>query len=353
MTTLFDPLELGEIHLPNRIVMAPMTRSRADDRGRVGPLTATYYAQRASAGLIITEGIFPSAMGKGYIRTPGLADDAQLEAWRAVTRAVRPRGRIFAQLMHCGRISDPSFLPDGATPVAPSAVRANGSSYTDEGLRPHVRPRALELDEIPGVIDSYRRAAERALAAGFDGVELHVASGYLPEQFLSSGTNLRDDAYGGSLAKRARFVLETLDVLIATAGAGRVGLKIAPELGFNDIVDASPVETYAYLVDALSVRRPAYLHVTSTGATDYHALLRPRFLGAYFAGGGFTRERAIRTIARGDADAIVFGTPFIANPDLPERLRRDAALAEPDRSTFYSPGAAGYVDYAPLSGVAA
>lgn len=269
MTNLFDPLDLGALRLPNRIVMAPMTRSRADDLGRVGALTAIYYAQRASAGLIISEGIFPVAMGKGYIRTPGLAEDAQAEAWRAVTRSVHARGgRIFAQLMHSGRISSPSFLPGRATPVAPSAVRSNGSSYTDEGMLPHVTPRALELEEIPEVIEGYLRAAERALAAGFDGVELHAASGYLPEQFLSSSTNLREDAYGGSIEHRARFVLEALDALVSAAGADRVGLKIAPEMGFNDISDATPVETYTHLVDAIAPRRLAYLHVASFSATD-------------------------------------------------------------------------------------
>jgi len=350
MTNLFNPLALGALHLSNRVVMAPMTRSRADDLGRVGPLTATYYEQRASAGLIISEGIFPEAMGKGYVRTPGLADDAQVEAWRPVTQAVRSRGgRIFAQLMHAGRISDPLFLPGHATPIAPSAVQPKGSSYTDEGMRPHITPRALETEEIAGVIEGYRRATERALAAGFDGVELHAASGYLPEQFLSSNTNLRGDAYGGSIANRARFILETLDAMVSVAGRDRVGIKIAPGMNFNDIAEATPVETYTYLVDAIAPRRLAYLHVAVLGKTDYHALLRPRFQGAYLAGGGFTLERAEETLARGGADAIVFGAPYIANPDLPERFRLRAPLAMPDRSTFYAGGAQGYVDYPALA----
>lgn len=351
MTTLFDPLTLGALTLPSRIVMAPMTRSRADDLGRVSAITATYYAQRAGAGLIVTEGIFPSAMGKGYVRTPGLADDEQARAWSAVTDAVHARGgRIVAQLMHAGRISDPSFLPGGAIPVAPSAVQPRGASYTDEGPKPFVTPRALEADEIRGVIDDYRRAAERAFAAGFDGVELHAASGYLPEQFLSSSTNLRQDAYGGSIAGRARFTLEVLSALASVGGPERVGIKISPEMRFNDVVDATPVETYSHLVQALSPLGLAYLHVGGhEAAVDYHALLRPLFRGPYLAGVGFTRERAERMLASGGADAVVFGAPFISNPDLPERLRRHAPLAPADRATFYTPGPRGYIDYPTLA----
>lgn len=351
MNTLFDPLALGALQLSSRIVMAPMTRSRADDLGRVPPITATYYAQRSGAGLIISEGIFPSAMGKGYVRTPGLADDAQASAWKAVTDAVHARGgRIFAQIMHAGRISDPSFLPGGAIPVAPSAVQPRGASYTDEGMKPFVTPRALEPDEIAGVVEEYRRAAERAFAAGFDGVELHNASGYLPEQFLSSSTNLRQDGYGGSIAGRARFTLEVLSALASVGGPGRVGIKISPEMRFNDIVDATPVETYSHLVEAISPLGLAYLHVAgSDTAVDYHALLRPLFRGPYLAGGGFTPERAEAMLARGGADAVVFGAAFISNPDLPERLRRRAPLAPADRSTFYTPGARGYIDYPALA----
>lgn len=350
MTTLFDPLTLGDLHIPGRIIMAPMTRSRADDHGRVPSITATYYAQRAGAGLIISEGIYPSPMGKGYIRTPGLADDTHVAAWRAVTDAVHARGgRIFAQIMHAGRISNPYFLPGGATPVAPSAVRPAGASYTDEGMLPHVTPRALEYDEIPGIVEEHRRAAERAIAAGFDGVELHNASGYLMEQFLSSGTNHREDGYGGSIEGRARLTVEVLSALSETVGPGRVGIKISPELGFNDITDATPAETYSHLARAISPLGLAYLHVVHGGTkVDYHALLRPLFDGPYLAGGGFTRESAEALLARGGADAIVFGAPFISNPDLPERFRRRAPLAPADKSTFYSPGPQGYIDYPAL-----
>ncbi len=348
--TLFTPVKAGVYMLPNRIVMAPMTRSRADDDGVPSDLTVAYYAQRASAGLIISEGTFPSAMGKGYVRTPGIETDAQVAAWRKVTDAVHARGgRIFMQIMHAGRISHPLHLPGGALPVAPSAVRPEGQSYTQEGLKPHVQPRALDSDEIEGVIADYGRATERALTAGFDGVELHAASGYLPEQFLSSRTNRRTDGYGGSISNRARFVLETLAAMIAIAGSQRVGIKIAPELGFNDIVDDTPQETYAYLVKSLSKLGLAYLHVVQASpSTDYHALLRPLFTGAYFAGGGLTEVAAESLIEAGRADAVVFGKLFLANPDLPQRLQRNARLNVPDSDTFYTPGPKGYIDYPSL-----
>lgn len=343
MTSLFDPLTVGALTLPNRIIMAPMTRSRADDLGRVSELTATYYAQRASAGLIITEGIFPSAMGKGYIRTPGLATAEHVARWRTVTAAVHARGgRIVAQLMHTGRVSDPSFLPDGALPVAPSAIAARGSSYTPEGPKPLPVPRELRTSEIAPIVDEFRLGAARAFDAGFDAVEVHAASGYLLEQFLSTGTNQRTDAYGGSLENRARFALEVVRAVSQVRGADRVGVKIAPELGFNDVHDASPTETYAYLTDGLSQEGIAYLHVVGA---PYHALLRPRFGGRYFAGGGFDGTTATALLADGGADAVVFGAPFIANPDLPARLRDRRPLAVPERETFYSEGPRGYIDY--------
>ncbi len=350
MTDLLTPFDLRGLRLPNRVVMAPMTRSRADDEGRVGALTATYYAQRATAGLIISEGIYPSHMGKGYVRTSGLVTDEHVRGWRVVTDAVHAAGgRIFAQLMHVGRISIPELLPGGATPVAPSPVRADVHAYTDAGPKPVPTPRALELGEIAATIADYGAATARALAAGFDGVELHAASGYLPEQFLSSGTNLRVDGYGGSVTRRARFVLEALEAMAAVAGAARVGIKIAPELGFNDVRDDRPAETYRHLVTAVAPLGLAYLHVAvGPNIADYHALLRPLFPGPYLAGGGFSRARGDALLAVGGADAIVFGAPFVANPDLPARFARGASLAEPDRATFYTPGARGYVDYPAL-----
>ncbi len=350
MTKLFTPVQIGRLTLPNRLVMAPMTRSRADDAGVPSNLVVSYYAQRASAGLIITEGVYPNALGKGYVRTPGIETDAQVAAWQEVTEAVHARGgRIFMQLMHCGRISHPSLLPAGTQPVAPSAIKPAGQAWTGAGMEEFVTPRALDLTEIAGVVEDYRQATRRALSAGFDGVELHAASGYLPEQFLSSGSNQRTDAYGGSVAKRARFVLEVLAAMVAEGGGDRVGIKISPEMGFNDIVDATPQETYGYLVEQLRELKLAYLHVALFGtSTDYHALLRPRFDGAYLIGGGLDQPRAEALIADGQADATVFGAAFLANPDLPERLRHGAALNAPDKNTFYSPGANGYTDYPAL-----
>lgn len=347
MADLFTPLDVGPHTLRNRLVMAPMTRSRADGDGVQSELAETYYAQRAGAGLIISEGVFPSAMGKGYVNTPGIVTDEQVDAWRGVADAVHAEGgRIFMQIMHVGRISHPSMLPGGATPVAPSAVRADAKAWTESGPQDLPTPRALGIDEIAGIVDDYRRATRLALEAGFDGVELHAASGYLPEQFLSSGTNRRTDAYGGSVENRVRFVLELLDAMADEAGAGRVGIKIAPEKGFNDIVDDDPVETYTYLVDQLRGRGLAYLHVAGPfEGTDYHALLRERFDGPYLLGAGLDRESARTLVESGSADAAVFGTDFIANPDLPERFREGEPLAEADRKTFYGGGAEGYIDY--------
>lgn len=344
---LFQPLRLGDLTLPSRIVMAPMTRSRADDEGVQPEIAATYYGQRAGAGLIISEGIYPSAMGKGYVRTPGIHTDAQVVAWSKVTKAVHDNGgRIFAQLMHTGRVAVPAFLPGGVLPVAPSAIRAEGQAYTDQGMAPMVTPRALETSEIAGVIAEYRDATRRALEAGFDGVELHAASGYLPEQFLSSKSNQRTDAYGGSIANRVRFVVEVLEAMAAVAGPGRVGIKISPEMNFNDVADDTPQETYRHLVEQIAPMNLAYLHVALFGTpTDYHGLLRPLFKGAYLAGGGFSGESAGATLVQGRADAIVFGAAFIANPDLPRRLAEGLPLAEPDKATFYAPGPKGYIDY--------
>jgi len=298
--------------------------------------------------------VFPVAMGKGYVRTPGIATDAQLAGWKKVTEAVHAKGgRIVMQLMHCGRISHPSLL-DGAIPVAPSAIKPEGQAWTPVGQVDYVTPRELSLDEIVAVIEGYAQASRRAIEAGFDGVELHAASGYLPEQFLSSGSNQRQDQYGGSVEGRARFVLEVLAAMVKEAGADRVGIKISPEMNFNSITDAAPEETYTYLVEQLRDFNLAYLHVALFGANvDYHALLRPRFNGTYLAGGGLDQARAEAILADGRADAAVFGGTFLANPDLPERFRQNAALNIPDKNTFYSPGAQGYTDYPFLNGTTA
>lgn len=350
MSRLFTPVRVGRYTLPNRLVMAPMTRSRADENGVPTDLVTTYYAQRASAGLIISEGVYPDDMGKGYLRTPGIETDAQVAAWKQVTDAVHDRGgRVFMQLMHTGRISHPSLLPNGAQPVAPSAIKAKGQTWTVNGQESFVTPHALSVAEISGVVESYGAATRRALAAGFDGVELHAASGYLPEQFLSSGSNHRDDDYGGSIANRARFILEVLAAMVAEAGGDRVGIKISPEMNFNDIVDATPQESYTYLVDHLGQFDLAYLHVGLFGTSvDYHRLLKPRFDGAYLIGGGLDQASAEAALADERADATVFGAAFLANPDLPARLSQGAALNAPDKATFYSGGAAGYTDYPAL-----
>jgi N-ethylmaleimide reductase len=350
MSKIFTPVKIGRYTLPNRLVMAPMTRSRADANGVPSDLVHIYYSQRASAGLIISEGVFPSATGKGYVRTPGIETDEQIAAWKKVTDAVHANGgRIFMQLMHCGRVSHPSLLPDNVQPVGPSAIRAAGQTWTETGLQEFVVPRELTVEEIAGVVDDYRMATRRALAAGFDGVELHAASGYLPEQFLSSGSNQRQDQYGGSVANRTRFVLDVLAAMSAEAGGDRVGIKISPEMNFNDIVDGNPQETYTYLVDQLRGLNLAYLHVALFGASvDYHNLLRPRFNGAYLLGGGLNQSTAEKTLSANQADATVFGSAFIANPDLPERFLKGAALNSPDKNTFYSPGAEGYIDYPSL-----
>ena len=351
MSALFTPVQVGRYTLANRMVMAPMTRSRADDAGVPNDLVVTYYAQRASAGLIISEGVFPTAMGKGYGRTPGIATDEQVAAWKKVTDAVHARGgRIFMQVMHCGRISHPSMLPNGALPVAPSAIQPKGQVWTATGLQDMVTPHALSVAEIAQVVADYRLATRRALEAGFDGVELHAASGYLPEQFLSSGSNQRDDIYGGSAANRARFVLEVLSAMVAEAGSDRVGIKMSPEMNFNDIVDANPQETYTYLVDQLQEFNLAYVHVALFGAkVDYHALLKPKVKTAYLMGGGLDQTKAEAALVSGTADATVFGGAFLANPDLPERFRAGAVLNAPDKDTFYAGGEKGYTDYPALT----
>ena len=351
MTQLLTPVRIGRYIAPNRLIMAPMTRSRATNDGVPTDLTVTYYAQRASAGLIISEGVFPSAMGQGYVHTPGIETEAQIAGWKQVTEAVHARGgRIFMQMMHAGRISHPSLL-DGATPVAPSAIKPEGQAWTPAGQVDFVTPRELSLDEIAVVIDEYRLATRRAIEAGFDGVELHAASGYLPEQFLSSGSNQREDQYGGSVEGRTRFVLEVLAAMTAEAGADRVGIKISPEMNYNSITDVAPRQTYTYLVEKLRGMGLAYLHVALFGATtvDYHALLRPLFDGAYLMGSGLTQESAETVLTENKADAAVFGSAFIANPDLPERFRQGAVLNTADRNTFFAPATAvGYIDYPTL-----
>lgn len=349
---LFTPVRLGELELANRIVMAPMTRSRAGTDGLPTPIMADYYGQRAGAGLIIAEGIAPSADGLGYCRTPGLYSAAQVDAWARVTDAVHRRGGLIcAQIMHVGRVACALNKPAGSETVAPSAIVAKGEIYTDQqGMQPHDPPRALDAAEVADVVADYRRATENAFAAGFDAVELHCTSGYLPAQFLSTGTNQRTDRYGGSVANRARFALEVLDAMAEVRGSGRVGLRICPDNPFNDLHDDDPQATFDHLLAEVAARDPAYLHVTRfpQGRVDNIALGRAHCADRLLVNESFTFEEARAAVAAGEASAVSFGRPFIANPDLVERWRRGAPLADFDLATLYTPGAAGYSDYPAL-----
>jgi len=357
--SLFSTLKLGAIEVPNRVVMAPMTRLRATDACLATPLMAQYYRQRASAGLIITEGSHPSPMGRGYTYPPGVHTQEQATAWRQVTDAVHEEGgHIFLQLMHAGRVTHSSLLPGHALPVAPSAISVAGAIHTFDGKVPFETPRALKTEEIPGVIAEYRHAAELAVAASFDGVELHAATGYLPHQFQASGSNHRTDAYGRSIENRSRFTLEVTQALCEVWGANRVGIKIAPGYTVNDIFDEDPAATYLYLAGKLNPLGLAYLHVgyesgysRGTGPSfNPIDLLRKAYSGTLLAAGGFTKESGNSILAAGRADGVVFGRLFIANPDLVDRLRKDAPLNEAtDISTFYGGGAHGYTDYRTLA----
>ena len=356
--TLFDPVQVGRLRLPNRAVMAPMTRSRAGTDGVPTPVMATYYAQRASAGLIITEGTQPSAGGQGYPFTPGLHTDEQVAGWRTVTGAVHDAGgRIYAQVMHTGRIGHPSLLPDDLVPVAPSPVRAAGQAFTPEGLQDYVVPRELSTDDIAGVVADYAAAARRAVDAGFDGVEVHAANGYLPHQFLASGTNHRTDGYGGSPRARTRFVVEVVGAVVEAVGADRVGIRISPGNTFNDISEDEVQETYTALLEQLAPLGLAYLSLIE--AQD--DALNERVLDLWSDGvlavnpsplvqmqDPADRAGAERWLARG-ADLVVFGRGFLANPDFVQRLAADAPLNEPDPSAFYGGTEKGYTDYPTLA----
>jgi N-ethylmaleimide reductase len=361
-TRLFSPFRLGLIELKNRLVMSPMTRSRALVGEVQNPLAATYYAQRASAGLIVTEGTQVSRQGMGYIRTPGIHSDEQIAGWRTVTEAVhRAGGKIFAQLWHVGRISHPDFH-DGALPVAPSAIAADGEVFTTRGRTRMLAPRALELSELAGIVAQFEKSAKAAKAAGFDGAELHGANGYLLDQFLRDGTNARTDAYGGSIRNRARLPLEVAEAVVGVFGADRVGYKISPNGAFNSMSDSNPIATFSYLADELSRLHLGYLHITEavtgpmapTPGTKLAApVLRQRFSGALILNGGYDAQSAEAAITRGEADLIAFGVPFLANPDLPLRYAERAPLNAPDQATFYAGEAKGYIDYPALEGVAA
>jgi N-ethylmaleimide reductase len=360
-TKLFEPVRLGSLALPNRIVMAPLTRSRAGAGDVPGPMNAEYYRQRASAGLIVSEATQISQQGKGYAWTPGIETEAQTEGWKLVTSAVHEAGgRIFLQLWHVGRISHPSLQRDGALPVAPSAIRPQGQAFTETGFHPHVTPRALATEEIPGIIEQYRRAARNADLAGFDGVEIHAANGYLLHQFLASKTNHRTDAYGGTLENRLRLPLAVVEAVAGVLGGERTGIRISPVSPANDIADANPQQTFGTFVRGMAPFRLAYLHVVegaTQGARDVapfdYAALRRDFAGLYMANNGYDAALAERQLEAGAADLIAFGRPFIANPDFVERLRTGAPLNPDDRSTWYGGNAHGYTDYPMLQRAAA
>jgi len=361
MPSLFESLRVGDITLPNRIIMAPLTRMRSKQPGNIPTeLNATYYAQRASAGLIISEATQISQQGQGYPATPGIYSPEQVEGWKTVTSAVHNAGgRIFLQLWHVGRISHSSHQPNGQLPVAPSAIKASGGTYSATWKQVAFEtPRALETEEVPNLIQDYARAAQNAKDAGFDGVEVHGANGYLLDQFLQDGSNQRNDQYGGSIENRARLLLEVIDAVVAVWGAGRVGVRLSPYGTFNDMSDSDPVALFTYVLEQLSSRGVAYAHIieprASTagskdgnieGVPDTAKVFRNSFKGVLISAGGYQRNDAMKVVEEGYADAVAFGRLFISNPDLPTRLENGAELTKYDRSTFYGGAAKGYTDY--------
>ena len=358
-SNLFSPVEVGPLLLRNRVVMAPLTRSRAGPANVPNQLNALYYAQRASAGLIISEATQISPAGQGYISTPGIYSAEQIEGWKCATKAVHVAGsHIVLQLWHVGRISHPSFQPGGAAPVAPSAIRPRGQAFTAKGFEPIPTPRALETAEIPAIVEQYAQAARNALMAGFDGVEVHAANGYLIDQFLRDQTNKRTDRYGGSIANRSRFLMEVVDVVSTAVGAERTGVRISPQNTQNDIADSDPQTLFNYVAEQLSGKGLAYLHIIEGDTSglpvppfDYQNL-KHLFGGLVIANNGFDKLRANKAIAEGRADLVAFGKPFIANPDLVIRLLLDAPLMPVNRETLYGGAEQGYTDYPILRAIA-
>lgn len=350
---LFSPVKLGSMQLSNRIVMAPLTRNRAGEHGVPQLLNVTYYEQRASAGLIVTEATPISAMAHGYPALPGIYTDAQVAGWKKITDAVHAKGgKIVIQLWHVGRISHPTLLPDGALPVAPSAIKPAGKAFTYQGLVDYVEPRALDTNELSSIVADYVHATKSALAAGFDGVEIHAANGYLLDQFLRDGTNKRTDQYGGSFENRARLLLEVTKAVVAVAGSDKVGVRLSPVNPFNDMKDSNPQALFNYVTESLNQFKLAYLHVVEGGIHgggiadpfDFDAL-RKLFKGPYMANLAYDKARGNAAVASGHADAVAYGVPFIANPDLVERFSTDAPLNEADSSSFYGGSEKGYTDY--------
>ncbi|SFG47229.1 alkene reductase [Sulfitobacter dubius] len=355
---LFTPFTAGEIVADNRLVMAPLTRNRADNEtGEVSDMHVEYYRQRAGAGIIITEATQISPEGKGYFQTPGIHTEGQVAAWRKVTDAVHSEGgRIVIQLWHVGRISHTSLQPEGGKPVAPSAIAAGVKTFTANGFEDTSEPRALDLDEIPRLVADYAHAAEMAKKGGFDGVEVHGANGYLLDQFLKTGSNKRDDAYGGSVENRARLLFEVLDAVTKVWGGERVGLRLSPFSPANGIEDANPQETFEYVVEGLNRYNLSYLHLVegATGGSreldegESIAALRRLFKGPYMANNGYDREMALEAVANDKADLIAVGRPFIANPDLPRRWQMNGPLNKGDTDTYYGGGREGFTDYPTL-----
>ncbi len=346
MLSLFDPIQVGDLKLPNRIFMSPLTRCHAVDRRVPNELMAEYYAQRASAGLIFSEATSVTPMGVGYPNTPGIWSNEQMEAWKRITEAVHQKGGvILLQLWHVGRISDPLYL-NGELPVAPSAVKPAGHVNQVHPKKEFVTPRALDIKEIPGIIETYVQAARHAKEAGFDAVEIHGANGYLLDQFLQDSTNKRQDAYGGPIENRAKLMLEVTDAVIAVWGRGKVGMHLAPRGDSNSIGDSNPQQTFGYVAQELGKRKIAFICVReSLGPNRIGPELKKKFGGIYIANEGFTQETAQALLDRGEADAVCFGKLFIANPDLPRRFLQNAPLNPPDPNTFYGSGKEGYTDY--------
>ncbi|NIE69232.1 alkene reductase [Burkholderia sp. Ax-1719] len=353
MPTLFDPIQIGDLTLPNRVIMAPLTRQRAGEARQPNALMAKYYAERAGAGLIVSEATSVTPQGVGYAETPGIWSQEQVEGWKLVTEAVHAAGgRIFLQLWHVGRVSDPIFL-DGELPVAPSAIAAAGFVSLVRPQRAFVTPRALESDEIAGIVAAYRQGALNAKAAGFDGVEVHGANGYLLDQFLQDSTNKRTDVYGGSIENRARLLLEVTDACIDVWGADRVGVHIAPRGDAHTMGDSNPAATFGYVARELGKRKIAFLFAReSLGDNRLGPQLKAEFGGPYIANEKFTLESAQKVLADGEADAVAWGQLFIANPDLARRFELNAPLNEPNPSTYYARGETGYTDYPALENVA-
>jgi N-ethylmaleimide reductase len=350
---LFSAVRLGSINLSNRVVMAPLTRNRAGEAGVPQSINVSYYEQRASAGLIVTEATPISAMAHGYPALPGIYTEAQIAGWKKVTDAVHVKGgKIVIQLWHVGRISHPSLLPDNALPVAPSAIKPAGKAFTYQGLQDYVAPRPLTIEELPKIVHDYVHATQCAIAAGFDGVEIHAANGYLLDQFLRNGSNHRTDAYGGSVENRARLLMEVTQAVVDVIGSDKVGVRLSPVNPFNDMKDSNPQAIFNHVAMALNQFNLAYLHVVEGGIHgggeaepfDFSAY-RKLFKGNYMANLSYDKVRGNAAIASGHADCIAFGVPFIANPDLVERFKIDAPLNEANSDTFYGGSAEGYIDY--------